>query len=53
MLSLYVNLPSIIDTADGASAGPGSDPANSNRVGIKYHFIITSNLTGGTTKLLF
>jgi hypothetical protein len=46
------NLPSIIDTADGASAGPGSDPANLNRVGIKYHFIITSNLTGGNTFVL-
>ena len=38
------NLPSIIDTADGASAG-GSDPSNLNRVGIKYHFIMTANLT--------
>ena len=43
------NLPSIIDTADGASAGPGSDPSNLNRVGIKYHFIMTASLTGGTT----
>ena len=43
------NLPSIIDTADGASAGPGSDPANLNRVGIKYHFIVTASLTGGNT----
>ena len=42
------NLPSIIDTADGASAG-GSDPANLNRVGIKYHFIVTASLTGGNT----
>ena len=46
------NLPSIIDTADGASAGPGSDPANLNRVGIKYHFIITTSLTGGNTFVL-
>ena len=45
------NLPSIIDTADGASAG-GSDPANLNRVGIKYHFIVTANLTGGNTFVL-
>ena len=43
------NLPSIIDTADGASAGPGSDPSNLNRVGMKYHFIMTASLTGGTT----
>ena len=43
------NLPSIIDTADGASAGPGSDPANLNRVGIKYQFIVTASLTGGNT----
>ena len=46
------NLPSIIDTADGASAGPGSDPANLNRVGIKYHFVLTANLTGGNTFVL-
>ena len=45
------NLPSIIDTADGASAG-GSDPANLNRVGIKYHFILTASLTGGNTFVL-
>ena len=43
------NLPSIIDTADGASAGPGSDPANLNRVGIMYEFIVTVSLTGGNT----
>ena len=43
------NLPSIIDTADGASAGPGSDPANLNRVGIMYEFIVTASLTGGNT----
>ena len=45
------NLPSIIDTADGASAG-GSDPSNLNRVGIKYHFILTASLTGGNTFVL-
>ena len=43
------NLPSIIDTADVASAGPGSDPANLNRVGIMYEFIVTASLTGGNT----
>jgi len=45
------NLPSIIDTADGASAG-GADPSNLNRVGIKYHFILTASLTGGNTFVL-
>jgi hypothetical protein len=45
------NLPSIIDTADGASAG-GSDPSNLNRVGIKYHFIMTANLTAANTFVL-
>jgi hypothetical protein len=45
------NLPSIIDTADGASAG-GGDPSNLNRVGIKYHFILTASLTGGNTFVL-
>jgi hypothetical protein len=45
------NLPSIIDTADGASAG-GDDPSNLNRVGIKYHFILTASLTGGNTFVL-
>jgi len=46
------NLPSIIDTADGASAGPGSDPANLNRVGMKYHFIMTASLTAANTFVL-
>ena len=46
------NLPSIIDTADSVSSGPGGDPNNANRVGLMYEFIVTSSLTGGNTFVL-
>ena len=45
------NLPSIIDTADGAVAGD-NDPNSTNRVGLMYEFIVTSSLTGGNTFVL-
>ena len=46
------NLPSIIDTANAAVAGPGTDPNSTNRVGMIYEFIVTTSLTGGNTFVL-
>jgi len=45
------NLPSIIDTATSAVAG-SDDPNSSNRVGMKYHFIMTASLTAANTFVL-
>ncbi len=41
------NLPSIIDTAASAVAGP-DDPNSTNRVGLYYQFLLTANLSGNT-----
>jgi hypothetical protein len=40
------NLPSIVDTANSAVAGPGTDPNSTNRVGMVYEFIVTENISG-------
>ena len=44
------NLPSIIDTAASAVAGP-DDPNSTNRVGLYYQFLVTANLSGNTFTL--
>ena len=41
-----ITLPAIISTADGASAGPGSDPNNTNNIGMKFEFFGEFTVTG-------
>jgi len=43
------NLPSIIDTASSETAGPGTDPNSTNRVGMIYEFLMTASLTSSNT----
>ena len=44
------NLPSIIDTATPAAAG-ADDPSSTNRVGLYYQFLVSTNLSGNTFTL--
>ena len=44
------NLPSIIDTATPAAAG-ADDPNSTNRVGLYYQFLVSTNLSGNTFTL--
>jgi hypothetical protein len=46
------NLPDINSTANSAAAGPGTDPASANNVGMIYEFVVTASLTGGNTFVL-
>jgi hypothetical protein len=38
-------LPSIVTTADSASAGPGSDPNNLNNIGASFYFYVDTTAT--------
>ena len=41
-----ITLPSIIATADNASAGPGSDPNNANTIGTTFEILFIDEFTG-------
>ena len=41
-----ITLPTIIATADGASAGPGSDPNNASTVGTTFEILFIDEFTG-------
>ena len=41
-----ITIPAIISTADGATAGPGSDPANPNTIGTTFEILFTDEFTG-------
>ena len=41
-----ITLPTIIATADGASAGPGSDPNNKSTVGTTFEILFIDEFTG-------
>ena len=41
-----ITIPAIVSTADGASAGPGSDPANPNTIGTTFEIVFTDEFTG-------
>ena len=41
-----ITIPSIISTADSASAGPGSDPNNANTIGTTFEILFTDDFTG-------
>ena len=41
-----LTIPAIVSTADGASAGPGSDPNNANTIGTTFEIFFKDNFTG-------
>ena len=41
-----ITLPSIVATADGGSAGPGSDPNNASTIGTTFEILFIDNFTG-------
>ena len=41
-----ITIPAIVSTADGANAGPGSDPANPNTIGTTFEIVFTDEFTG-------
>ena len=41
-----ITLPSIVATADGGSAGPGSDPNNANTLGTTFEILFIDAFTG-------
>ena len=41
-----ITLPAINANADGASAGPGSDPNNANTIGTTFEILFIDNFTG-------
>ena len=41
-----ITIPSIVSTADGASAGPGSDPNNASTIGTTFEILFIDNFTG-------
>jgi len=41
-----ITIPAIVSTADGANAGPGSDPANPNTIGTTFEILFTDDFTG-------
>ena len=41
-----ITIPSIVSTADSASAGPGSDPNNANTIGTTFEIMFIDDFTG-------
>ena len=41
-----ITLPAIISTADGANAGPGTDPNNASTIGTTFEILFTDDFTG-------
>ena len=41
-----ITIPAINANADGASAGPGSDPNNANTIGTTFEILFIDNFTG-------
>ena len=41
-----ITIPSIVSTADSASAGPGSDPNNANTIGTTFEILFIDEFTG-------
>jgi len=41
-----ITIPAIISTADGANAGPGTDPNNASTIGTTFEILFTDDFTG-------
>ena len=41
-----ITIPAIVSTADGANAGPGTDPNNASTIGTTFEILFTDDFTG-------